>query len=308
MLFGILNVNKPDQLTSRDVVNRVVRQCPKKTKVGHAGTLDPMATGVLAVAIGPATKLIQYVQATSKTYIGGFRLGFSSDTEDITGNVTELPNASRISESNLVSAFDQFTGEILQTPPQFSAIKVDGQRAYKAARKGQKVDIKPRPTKIESIRLLEFDFPDFQIEIKCGKGTYIRTLARDIAKSVGSDAVMTSLIRTAVGDFSIEDSHSLERVQSQNIVDLIQPPRFMVSDLPQQQLTTEEIQRLNHGKRLSRSNWANLTNRTGDNAETPIQEFAAFNNDGQLLAIMERKSLTEFGSKINFVPQLMIGD
>ena len=151
MLFGVLNVNKPAELTSRDVVNRIVRQCPRKTKVGHAGTLDPMATGVLVVAIGPATKLIQYAQGSNKTYIGSFRLGLRSDTEDITGTVEELPDAHPITQSDLVAAFDQFTGQIMQTPPQYSAVKVDGQRAYKAARQGKSLDIKPRPTHIDSI-------------------------------------------------------------------------------------------------------------------------------------------------------------
>ena len=296
MLFGVLNVNKPAQLTSRDVVNRIVRQCPRKTKVGHAGTLDPMATGVLVVAIGPATKLIQYAQGSSKTYVGSFRLGLRSDTEDITGTVEELPDAPQIARSDLVAAFDQFTGQVMQTPPQYSAVKVDGQRAYKAARQGKPLDIKPRPTRIDSLQLVSFEFPDVQIEIKCGKGTYVRTLGRDIAKSLGSDSVMTALTRTAVGEFSIESSNSLQQIQANPIEEMISSPSSIVSDMPKVVLNSEETQRLLHGKRLRSSNWE-VINEAG-------QELAAFDRSGQLLGILEWKSATEYASKINFVPQL----
>ena len=296
MLFGVLNVNKPAELTSRDVVNRIVRQCPRKTKVGHAGTLDPMATGVLVVAIGPATKLIQYAQGSNKTYIGSFRLGLRSDTEDITGTVEELPDAHPITQSDLVAAFDQFTGQIMQTPPQYSAVKVDGQRAYKAARQGKSLDIKPRPTHIDSIQIVAFEYPDFQIEIKCGKGTYVRTLGRDIAKSLGSDSVMTALKRTAVGAYSIESSSSLPEIQARPIEEMISSPCSVVSDLPKVVLGADEIQRLLHGKRLLSSNW-NVEDESGP-------ELAAFDQSGQLLGILEWKSATEYASKINFVPQL----
>lgn len=292
-MFGVTNVLKPPGMTSRDVVNKIVRRCPRKTRVGHAGTLDPMATGVLVVAIGPATKLIQYAQDAAKIYVGSFRLGFQSDTEDITGVVEEIPAARQITESELVAAFDKFTGEILQTPPQFSAVKVDGQRAYKAARKGETVNIKARPTRIDSIKLLAFEFPDFQIEIKCGKGTYVRTLGRDIAKSLGSDSIMTALQRTAVGNFSISSSCTLEQIESQPIEELMLGPSSMVSNLPTVELSTDDITRLLHGKRISPSGLGSIQT-----------EVAAYDSSKQLLAILERKSTTEFGSRINFVPLL----
>jgi len=294
-MFGVTNVLKPTGMTSRDVVNKIVRQCPRKTKVGHAGTLDPMATGVLVVAIGPATKLIQYAQCFDKTYVGSFRLGLRSNTEDISGEVEEIPDAPNVTKSELVDALAKFTGDILQTPPQFSAVKVDGQRAYKAARMGQKVDIKARPARIDFIKLVSFEFPDFQIEIKCGKGTYVRTLGRDIAKSLGSDSVMTALQRTAVGNFSVDQSRTLEEIASRPINDLISSPVLMVNHLPKVQLSNDDITRLLHGKRLTLSELK---------VEADASEFAAFDTDDQLLAILERKSETEFGSKINFVPQL----
>ncbi len=293
-MFGLINVNKPAGMTSRDVVNRIVRRCPRKTKVGHAGTLDPMATGVLVVAIGPATKLIQYPQQQLKTYVGSFRLGLSSDTEDVTGNVSELANAPIIDQQQLLDTLPGFIGQIEQTPPQFSAVKVDGQRAYKAARAGLKVDIKPRPTFIDSISVGEFCYPDFQIEITCGKGTYVRTLGRDIARSLGSDAVMTSLQRTAIGEFSIESAVSLEDIENQSIDELMANPKLMVASMHTQTLQPEEIERLRHGKRLCSQNWDEFEN----------TEIAALNASGQLLAVLERKSDSEFASRINFVPQL----
>jgi len=294
MLFGVINVSKPTGSTSRDIVNQVQRAFPGKLKAGHAGTLDPLATGVLVVAVGPATKLIQYVQQLPKTYVGSFRLGLQSDTEDITGDVVPIPNAPRIEESEFENVLGNFVGKIQQTPPQFSAVKVDGQRAYKAARRGQKLDIKSRPAQIHSIRLVEFDYPDFQIEIVCGKGTYVRTLGRDIAKSLNSDAVMTALERTAIGEFLNEDAHDMANLSSP-LESIILDPFSMVASLPKVQLDSSEVEKLRHGKRVGSAHW-----------ELPesINEVAATNQRGQLMAVLEKKSVEEFGTKINFVPQL----
>ena len=156
-----------------------------------------MATGVLVVAIGPATRLIRYSQDATKSYVGDFRIGFTSDTEDITGVVKTVPRETPISQQAIEDALKQFHGVIQQTPPQYSAVKVDGKRAYKVARDGGSVEIQSRPVRIDSIRLLRFADPDFSLAIDCGKGTYVRTLGRDVAKSLGSDAVMTDLQRTA---------------------------------------------------------------------------------------------------------------
>ncbi len=294
-MFGLINVSKPMGMTSRDVVNRVVRACPRKTKVGHAGTLDPMATGVLLVAVGPATKLIQYPQTQRKTYVGSFRLGLTSDTEDITGQVISLPDSALISEHQLADTLVNFLGQIEQTPPQYSAVKVDGQRAYKAARAGRSVEIEARPVLIESLRLLQFDYPNFQLEIGCGKGTYVRTLGRDIAKSLGSDTVMTALQRTSIGEFSIDSAVTLEQIEQDSLESILVDARSMVTTLPTTELNEAEIEKLRHGKRLSPIAW---------NVAESDAEIAATNEAGQLLAILERKSDAEFGSKINFVPQL----
>jgi len=283
-------------MTSRDVVDIIVRRCPRKTKVGHAGTLDPLATGVLVVAVGPATKLIQYAQGSSKSYIGNFRLGHRSDTEDITGEVEEIPNAAKVTEQELKEKLGQFHGTIQQTPPMYSAVKVDGQRAYKAARKGISLDIAARPVQIDAIELLEFSYPDFSIKIDCGKGTYVRTLGRDISRSVGSDCVMTDLCRTAVGSFPIESSINLDQIKDQPIEYLLHDPLSMVGSLPKTVLDSDQTETLRHGKRLSA-----LSLNIADEA---VEELAAVNGDDQLLAILKRKSAAEFGSKINFVPVL----
>jgi tRNA pseudouridine55 synthase len=296
MLFGALNINKPESMTSRDVVNHIVRACPRKTKVGHAGTLDPMATGVLLVAIGPATKLIQYPQRQTKTYVGYFRLGFQSDTLDDTGKVSKIPNSPVILKNQLQDALVQFTGTIEQTPPQFSAVKVNGERAYKAARAGRTVKIEPRKTRVDSIDIVDFDYPDFGLRIKCGKGTYVRTLGSDIAQTLCTDAIMTSLTRTGVGNFKISASTTLEQIDSNSIARHIMPARSMASDLSTITLGQSDIERLRHGKLLDSSSWHQ------DNQEP--SDLAAVNANGDLVAILEHKSEAMWRSKINFVPLL----
>ena len=295
MLFGVLNVHKPEGMTSRDVVNRVVRCCPRKTKVGHAGTLDPLATGVLVVAIGPATRLIQYSQEATKSYEGHFRLGITSNTEDITGEVQEIDGAPEISKQALEEALPRFHGIIEQTPPQFSAVKVDGKRAYQVARDGGSVEIQSRPARIDSIRLLNFAAPDFSLAIECGKGTYVRTLGRDIAKSLGSDAVMTNLKRTAVGPFKIASALRLDDLSADLIESAMLDPVSMIGSLEKVVLGEEEVDHLRYGKRLSSEQW---------NIDAATVEVAGVCSDGKLTAILVRKSATEFGPQVNFAPLL----
>ena len=296
MLLGVVNAYKPQGMTSRKLVDVVLRKCPRKTKVGHAGTLDPMATGVLVIAVGPATKLIQYSQSSAKTYEGSFRLGFRSDTEDATGQIEAIDGAPTISRDEFASKLPTFEGTIQQTPPSYSAIKVGGERAYKAARKGVSLDIAARPVRIDSIELLDFDFPNFSLRINCGKGTYIRTLGRDIAKSLGSDCLMTKLERTAVGEFSSEESMSLEDIENQKIEDLIRDPVQMVNNLERVSLQSDQIEELRHGRRLKGIE----TQLKNEQAE----ELVAVCPKGKLLAILVRKSASEFGPKVNFVPLL----
>ena len=255
-----------------------------------------MATGVLVVAVGPATKLIQFAQEMPKTYVGEFRLGFSSNTEDASGDVVALENTPQPSEHELRKAVESFHGDVTQTPPQFSAVKVNGQRAYKVARGGGTVEIAPRSITVHSIMLVTLDYPNFTIQVECSKGTYIRTLGRDIAKSLGSDAIMTSLKRTRIGRFAIETSQSPDQLDTNSISQSLRPPAEMVSHLKRMTLSNVELQMLAHGKRLDGNQW------TEEIRASP--RLAAFSNGGQLVAVIDKKSDTEFGSVVNFAPLL----
>ena len=181
---GLLNVHKPAALTSRQVVDHIQRLV-HPAKVGHAGTLDPLATGVLLVCVGPATRLISRVQEGRKRYVGRFRLGQRSDTEDIDGEVVAGGDWSGVTRLQLEQLLPEFVGSILQTPPQISALKVGGQRAYKLARRGHVVDLKPRPVDVFSLELTEFEPPEFELRVELDRGrTFARsaaTLARDSA-------------------------------------------------------------------------------------------------------------------------------
>lgn len=202
---GLLVVNKPRGITSREVVNHVEHWFPGH-KVGHAGTLDPLATGVLVLGVGSATRLVEYVQRMSKTYRSIFRFGVVSDTDDADGRVQEVKDAS-IPEAHVVAeAVERFVGEIQQVPPAFSAIHYEGKRAYHSARRGGPVELGPRSVVIYDIRILSYDYPRLHLEIDCGKGTYIRSLARDLGRFLGCGALVEQLERRQIGPFRIEDA------------------------------------------------------------------------------------------------------
>jgi len=274
-MFGLLNINKPTGPTSRDVVNTIQRLI-RPAKVGHAGTLDPLADGVLIVCIGAATRLIDNVQEFPKEYVGNFRLGYVSDTEDIQGELRPVENAPSIARVQLQAALPQFIGTIQQTPPQFSAIKVSGKRAYSLARKGERVKLKSRSVTIEEIELLDYSEPNFSIRVRCHSGTYLRSLGRDIGVALGSGAVMTSLSRTLIGPWNLADAieqkyfNAIEDVQ-QNLL----PARQAVQNLPSFELTEEENISLGVG--------GPLPNRTGFEGD----EIVGFDNEGRLAAILK---------------------
>ncbi len=199
---GILVIDKPQNFTSFDVV-AVVRKKFGTKKVGHGGTLDPMATGVLPIFIGNATKAVDLVCDKSKSYRAGFRLGLTSDTLDIWGDVSEC-EPKTISQSVLMSAMERFKGETEQIPPMYSALKVNGQKLCDLARKGVEVERKSRKITVSRLELLEFDGQEGIIEVDCSSGTYIRSLIDDIGKAAGTRAVMTSLVRTKSCGFGLE--------------------------------------------------------------------------------------------------------
>lgn len=212
---GILNVYKPKGFTSRDIVN-IVRKIYKTKKVGHAGTLDPNATGVLPIAIGSATKLVDYIQTMGKSYIGEMTLGIDTDTLDIWGKSIESKEIS-LDKNKFFEVIKKYDNKnIMQLPPMYSALKKDGKRLYEYARAGIEVEREEREVEIYSLIILNFYENKIRFEVSCSKGTYIRTLFNDIASDTNNLSYMSSLCRNKYGMFKIEDSYSLERLKTFN--------------------------------------------------------------------------------------------
>ncbi|WP_288981105.1 tRNA pseudouridine(55) synthase TruB [uncultured Parvimonas sp.] len=212
---GILNVYKPKGFTSRDIVN-IVRKIYKTKKVGHAGTLDPNATGVLPIAIGSATKLVDYIQTMGKSYIGEMTLGINTDTLDIWGKSIESKEIS-LDKNKFFEVIKKYDNKnIMQLPPMYSALKKDGKRLYEYARAGIEVEREEREVEIYSLIILNFYENKIRFEVSCSKGTYIRTLFNDIASDTNNLSYMSSLCRNKYGMFKIEDSYSLERLKTFN--------------------------------------------------------------------------------------------
>lgn len=247
---GVLNLRKPAGVTSRDVVNQVQRLV-HPAKCGHAGTLDPLATGVLVVCLGAATRLIEQVQAGRKEYRGTFRLGVNSDTDDITGTITTAGDPSSVTRSQLESVLAEFIGRIEQVPPQVSAVHVEGERAYRRVRRGETVTIAPRIVAIDVIDLVEFAPPEFTIRVVCGGGTYIRAIGRDVGQRLGCGALMTALERTAVGPFRIADALPAEQLDAVTLRQHLQSPTVAVAHLPQIGLTNEQVRAIRCGQGIA---------------------------------------------------------
>lgn len=203
-MFGILNINKAEGRTSRDEVN-VVQRLVKPAKVGHAGTLDPMATGVLLVCIGPATKLISLLQEAPKTYVAEFRFGQTSDTDDSTGEVIQAEDVPDIDEETFTKALMNYEGQISQVPPQYSAVKVDGKRAYWKARHGETMELKAKTVHVYSLKVLFYNWPNVVVKVECGSGTYIRSIVRDLGEDLGCGGLMSALERTLIGRMKSRD-------------------------------------------------------------------------------------------------------
>ena len=218
---GFLVIDKPGGMTSRDCVNRVQRWFPRKTKIGHTGTLDPLATGVLVLCIGAATKLADRVQAMPKQYETRIRLGATSNTDDADGEIVEAPVTAIPTRGDLESALARFTGEIEQLPPQFSALKVAGVRAYDSARRGIEVELKPRLVRVDAIELIGYEWPWLDLRIDCGKGTYIRSIARDLGALFGVGGLVQTLRRTRVGCFKVEQGIGVDAAPDAGIAALL---------------------------------------------------------------------------------------
>lgn len=210
---GIIIIDKPTDWTSMDVCAKI-RGILREKRVGHSGTLDPMATGVLPVFVGQATRAVEFAESGRKEYVAGLRLGVVTDTQDTTGRVLET-NETEVSIETLQAVLPSFTGDIEQIPPMYSAIKINGQKLYDLARKGREVERKPRPVTIYELELLEQTGPaDFILRCVCSKGTYIRTLCHDIGRALNCGGCMSSLRRTMAAGFTLEQAVTLEDLQS----------------------------------------------------------------------------------------------
>ena len=283
---GFLGIDKPQGVTSRDVVNQIQRLV-RPSKVGHAGTLDPLATGLLVVALGRATRLIQYVQRMPKHYVGSFLLGQTSDTEDITGSVVVKPVDHIPSTEEVQRACRQFVGTISQRPPKFSALKVKGKRAYELARRGERVDLAKRSVTIHQIDLMHYEYPSLEIKVICAGGTYIRSLGRDIGDALGCGAVMSALQRHAIGGYTIDEASPLDHFTSPvQVEEAILPSIRAVPHLPHTKISVEQHRALNLGQTIE------LPECDGD-------ELAAVDALGELLSILSRAQGTTFRPVIN---------
>jgi tRNA pseudouridine55 synthase len=249
-VHGLLVLDKPAGLTSRDAVDRAAKWFPRKTKIGHAGTLDPLATGVLVLAVGQATRLIEYVQAMTKVYRTRIRLGATSDTDDADGTVTPSAAAVPVDEAVVRTALNAFLGDISQTPPAYSAARVEGRRAYDLARRGADVTLAPRTVRIDRIDIREYCWPDLELDIHCGKGTYIRSIARDLGQGLGVGGHVTVLRRLRIGPFAVEDAVSLD-ADAETAHRKLLPTSAAVGHLPAVRVTADEAARLRNGQTIA---------------------------------------------------------
>ena len=254
-MFGFINIDKPKGMTSHDVV-AVLRRITKIKQIGHTGTLDPFATGVLPICIGKATRLIEYL-ADNKAYIATIQFGSNTDTYDIEGGVTQIFDK-KVTQVELENVLPYFRGEIEQVPPIYSAIKVNGKKLYEYARKGEKVEIKSRRVNIEELTLMSFDYEAqcAQLFVKCSAGTYIRSLAYDIGKILDSGAHLIALQRTKAGNFVIANTVSLEELTIEKVEQVLINP-LDVLDYVKLEATENDLGKIKNGVALRDKNVPN---------------------------------------------------
>jgi tRNA pseudouridine55 synthase len=248
-LDGLLVLDKPGGLTSRDAVDRAQRWFPRRTRIGHTGTLDPLATGVLVLCLGQATRLTEYVQDMGKTYRSTFLLGARSDTDDADGTVTPVTAVREPSSEEVRAALTSFVGVIAQVPPAFSAAKVTGRRAYDLARRGEDVTLAARNVTVYGIEVLSYAWPLLEVEVRCGKGTYIRSLARDLGQRLGCGGLVRTLRRTRVGPFSVENAISLDS-DPERARAALRPLTDALAELPTVTVDGDQAARLRSGQAI----------------------------------------------------------
>ncbi len=269
---GIVIVDKPQDWTSQDVTARLRRVFGTR-RIGHGGTLDPMATGVLPVFVGRATRGVEFFEHAEKTYEAVLRLGLTTDTEDIWGNVlSQMPAA--LTQNQVEGVLAQFRGEILQVPPMYSALKVNGQKLCDLARKGKEVERKPRPITVHSLELLEFAGDTARLRVRCSKGTYIRTLCKDIGQTLGCGGCMAALRRVAAGAYTIEEAVPLESLlEAENPEGFLRPVDSLFAEHPALTLTARQAQRCRNGNAFS--------------VTYPAGTYRVYDENGEFLALSQ---------------------
>ncbi len=288
---GLLLVDKPAGISSFDVI-RQIRRVANTRKIGHTGTLDPLATGLLPLVVGKCTKLARFLSLDTKEYTFGMRLGVETDTGDSEGEVVRECGWQHIDEAAFRQAVAEFVGDIEQVPPAYSAIKVNGQRAYKLARQGEEVKLEARPVHIEALDVLGFDAPDARLHTRCSSGTYVRSLARDIGAALDSCAFTTSIRRTRVGSFRLDEATPLGEITPDNVSSLLLAPSEMMRDMTTYAASPSECTALSYGQSLvlSDDDATRLDLHVDDNVAVvdPAGELAAVTRvretpDGRLL-------------------------
>lgn len=278
---GFLNIDKPSGLTSHDVVarvRRVAKQTSGTKKVGHAGTLDPLATGVLVLCLGNATRLSEYAMQSRKAYRAHVHLGVTTDTYDAEGDIINERSTDHLTRADVENVLPQFTGDIEQLPPMYSAVKKDGKKLYELARAGKEIERDPRPVTIHALELVEWQPPEFVLNIVCGSGTYIRSLACDIGAALDVGAHLSGLVRTRSGHFHLEDAVSLDTLlDSDDWREYVIRPREALADWNAIQLTDDQAEDIGYGRFIERA---------GDLEDEYIMAYLP---DGHLLAVLENR-------------------
>lgn len=284
-ISGIFNIDKPTGWTSFQVVS-LVRRLSGVRRVGHAGTLDPAATGVLVVCLGQATRLIEYVMETTKVYRAEVHLGIATDTFDATGTAVSQADASNITYQQVERSLTAFTGQIEQVPPMFSALKYDGQPLYRHARAQRQVERQPRRVTIHRLNLLAFQPPMVTIEVECSKGTYIRALAHDLGQQLGCGAHLTALARLRVGPFTLDDAHTLPDLEAAfdegRWQSLLLPPDAALPSWPAATLSEAQERAIRFGQCLAADSLQPGPAQVTEND----QLSRAYSPRGQLVAIL----------------------
>ena len=280
---GFINLYKPPGITSMEALRRVKRITGQRKKVGHGGTMDPLARGVLPVCFGQATRLMDYVTGGSKRYVMDVKLGESTSTYDAEGEVTSTGAVEGITRTEVESALEAFVGVVDQVPPMYSAVKVDGQRLYKLARAGIEVEREARSVEIHSIRLTRFELPELTLDVECGRGVYMRSLAHDLGQSLGCGAHVTDLERRSCGGFSASDGVTLEELEEEarepgGWQHHLHPVDWVVRDFKTVTVGPAAEKYLLNGQAVS-------LGRQDVNASY-MEQFRAYNTDGLFLALV----------------------